>query len=245
MMQYKSAWRVAAVGAWMVGACAVALAQESGRTAAIKPSDKAEKHRMFYALENESFGDKHRQSASFQTDPRTGTSVRVKILLVAPNVGNRTMAKQISKTHRSLRKLNVEPIILWQRAADDKNRREYARIASEKQAAAMVKHYANRPRQQLNVFVVELDVDLDGDGESDPSVGVRLPSVDAASVRVDAILVDSAVLDTYQSTLSHAIGHFLGLVSAQGSEATYAFRQDGARTGCKACLKSVGASPAP
>lgn len=243
MRRDKSVWLV---GAWMVGTCAAAaLGQKAGQTAATKPANQAQKHGIFYSLEHESLGAVHRRSAWFETDARKVTSVRLKILLVAPNVGNRSMTKQISKTHHTLRNLYVDPKILWQRAADDKHRRKHARITSPEQAVKMVRHYVDRPDHQLNVFVVELDVDLDGDGKSDPAVGVRSPSDEAASARVDVILINSAVIDTYRSTISHAIGHYLGLVSAKGDKATYEFRQDGAQTGCKPCLKSVGASPAP
>ncbi len=62
---------------------------------------------------------------------------------------------------------------------------------------------------------------------------------------IEAVLIDDEAFETHKNAFAHSIGHFFGLVTVHRDDVTHDFRQDGSRIGCKACLKSVGASAAP
>jgi hypothetical protein len=213
---------------------------DQGKATAAKP-----KFQTMYSLEKERYSTYHRRTVWFNKGVRGGTRAHIKLNVIAPKIDNRMVSEQIAKIHQSLRELNVEAEVVWQYSEDEKHENKHIRVSADEHVRPLIDAHADHSGQKLNVFVVELDVDVDGDGVKEPAVGVRFPSSKNASTMIEAVLIDDEAFETHKNAFAHSIGHFFGLVTVHRDDVTHDFRQDGSRIGCKACLKSVGASAAP
>ncbi len=97
---------------------------------------------------------------------------------------------------------NIEPVVTWQRVLDP----NYFQVDTEAEISAMKSTYAISPSTLLNVYITDVGSQLNFKGQGFLPWNSAGPMTSAGG-----IVVDKDAIGSFKTTLTHEVGHNLGL----------------------------------
>ena len=134
-------------------------------------------------------------------------AVKVNVFVPTHLLSNATVNAQISALQADYDDWNLILAVDWARIDGT----PHDVIETKAEVATMKSNYADQPDAQLNVYVSDIDIDEDTNGQPDFSGQATFPWEPDALTAQGGIIVDFGAIGGNKTTLTHEVGHALGL----------------------------------